>query len=120
MKAGNFNNIPNNIFQEGPHSKLNEEVFFDAVDTALDEEDANDRMDDITKENIPPPKPTSELAKVEPKHKYSKEVFQFVFIGFYVGFPNGAVVFLKKLVFFKKVSLKVFDPLPLFSYLNNL
>lgn len=108
MKAGNFNNIPNNIFQEGPHSKLNEEVFFDAVDTALDEEDANDRMDDITKENIPPPKPTSELAKVEPKHKYSKEVIHFVFIGFNVGFPNGAVVLLKKLVFLKKSLIESF------------
>jgi len=58
---------------EGPHSKLNEEVFFDAVDTALDEEDANEEMDDISNENVAPPKPTSEIMSA-PKHRLSKEV----------------------------------------------
>jgi len=59
-------------FMEGPNMKLNEEQFFDAVDTALDVEDENDDdLDNIDKENIPPPKPTSEIMSA-PKHKYSK------------------------------------------------
>ncbi|XP_002168208.2 ceramide transfer protein isoform X1 [Hydra vulgaris] len=62
-------------YMEGPHSKLNEEQFFDAVDSALDAEDLNDDLDanDIEKENIPPPKPTSEIMNM-PKHRLSKEV----------------------------------------------
>lgn len=61
-------------FMEGPHSKLNEELFFDAVETALDEEDENeDSMDNIDKEHIPPVKPTSEIMNM-PKHRLSKEV----------------------------------------------
>lgn len=59
-------------FVEGPYSKLNEELFFDAVETALDEEDAND-SETVIKENIPPPKPTSEIMSM-PKHRMSDDI----------------------------------------------
>lgn len=59
-------------FMEGPNMKLNEEQFFDAVDTALDVEDENDDdLENIDKENVPPPKPASEIMSA-PKHKYTK------------------------------------------------
>lgn len=61
-------------FVEGPYSKLKEELFFDAMETALDEVDANDAEEATSfKENIPPPKPTAEIMSM-PKHRLSKEV----------------------------------------------
>ena len=62
--------------QEGPYSKLKEELFYDAVETALDEEDASEQTEDmgnLNKENISAPKPTAEIMSM-PKHRYSKEV----------------------------------------------
>ena len=69
-------------FQEGPYSKLKEELFYDAVETALDEEDASEQTEDmgnLNKENISAPKPTAEIMSM-PKHRYSKEVCRLILL----------------------------------------
>lgn len=38
------NSLSNTLIQEGPYSKLNEEEFYDAVETALDREDEESEL----------------------------------------------------------------------------
>jgi len=55
---------------EGPHSKLKEDEFFDAMESALDAESENE--EEITLEDdISLPKPSSEIQNA-PKHRFSK------------------------------------------------
>jgi len=58
-------------YEEGPYSKLNEEEFFDAVETALDREDEESELTRSTKERIPPP--PEDFVFEETKHRMSEE-----------------------------------------------
>ncbi|XP_020600875.1 collagen type IV alpha-3-binding protein-like [Orbicella faveolata] len=59
-------------FEEGPHSALNEEEFYDAIETALDRQDEEDAIhDDFQGSTFVPP---SELMVEEPPHRLKTEV----------------------------------------------
>lgn len=59
-------------FEEGPHSALNEEEFYDAIETALDRQDeAEATTNDFQISTFMPP---SELTIEEPSHRLKTEV----------------------------------------------
>ncbi|XP_078356189.1 ceramide transfer protein-like [Oculina patagonica] len=59
-------------FEEGPHSALNEEEFYDAIEVALDRQDEEDAIkDDFHGSTFVPP---SELTIEEPPHRLKTEV----------------------------------------------
>ncbi|XP_065059472.1 ceramide transfer protein-like [Rhopilema esculentum] len=71
LKVSSFVGGPD--YEEGPYSKLNEEEFFDAVETALDREDEESELTSSTKERIPPPPDDSVFVELV-KHRLSDEV----------------------------------------------
>lgn len=58
-------------FEEGPHSALNEEEFYDAIEVALDRQDEEDAMKDFQSSTFVPP---SELIEQEPEHRMKAKV----------------------------------------------
>lgn len=58
-------------FEEGPHSALNEEEFYDAIEVALDRQDEEDAMNDFQGSTFVPP---SEITEEEPDHRMKAEV----------------------------------------------
>ncbi|KAK2547812.1 Ceramide transfer protein [Acropora cervicornis] len=58
-------------FEEGPHSALNEEEFYDAIEVALDRQDEEDAMKDFQSSTFVPP---SELIEQEPEHRMKAEI----------------------------------------------
>ncbi|XP_073242129.1 ceramide transfer protein-like isoform X1 [Porites lutea] len=58
-------------FEEGPHSVLNEEEFYDAIEVALDRQDEVDALEDFQGSTFVPP---SELTEEEPDHRLKAEV----------------------------------------------
>eukprot|EP00794_Sanderia_malayensis_P009874 gene9874-10884_t len=60
-------------YEEGPFSKLNDDEFYDAVETALDREDEETELTRSTKERIPPPPDEVDSAPAV-KHRLSDEV----------------------------------------------
>ncbi|XP_058940888.2 ceramide transfer protein-like [Pocillopora verrucosa] len=63
-------------FEEGPHSALNEEEFYDAIETALDRQDEEEAtMNDFQSSTFMPP---SELTIEEPPHRLKTEIDEHV------------------------------------------